>query len=155
MNTFEVIGVTINAALLAIMYTVLGGFVSYVFYHIFDEFNDEWKKRSTLHKLGDVSLEISIVAIIAFWSAQIVGKMPPFIPVRKDLDRLVDNYISGIFFIFAIFLFIDELTEKIKYLHDEYLGKHAAILLPQHGSLLDFSLSYSPKRTDSSENENI
>jgi hypothetical protein len=111
MNTFEVLGVTINAALLAIMYTILGGFVSYIFYNIFDEFNDDWKKRSTLHKIGDVSIEISIVAIIAFWSAQFVGKMPPFIPVRKDLDRLVDNYISGIFFIFAIFLFIDELTE--------------------------------------------
>jgi len=148
MNTFEIVGVTINAALLAIMYTLIGGLVSYIFYHLFDEFDENWKQRTTFHKVADISLEISIVAIIAFWSGYLIEKLPPFIPVRKDLDTLVDGYISGIFFIFAIFLFLDDLTDKLKYLHDEYIGPHAKKLLPQYGSILDLNLSYTPKRIE-------
>ena len=40
MSWKEAFYVTINASLLAIMYTVFGALISYVFYHIFDEFND-------------------------------------------------------------------------------------------------------------------
>jgi len=137
--------VTINASLLAIMYTLFGALISYIFYHIFDECNDEWKKRSELYKITDVSVEIIIIANIAFWSAFYIEKLPPFMHVRKELDSLVDGYISGIFFIFAIFLFIDELTEKLKYLYHDYLGEHVGKILPQHGSLIDLSLSYTPK----------
>jgi hypothetical protein len=147
MNFTESIGVTINAGLLALFYTLFGGFLSYIFYHIFDECDDKWKERSELYKFADVSLELVIVAVVAFWSAQYIEKLPSFFPVRKELDSLVDGYISGIFFIFAIFLFIDELTEKLKYLHHSYLGKHIVKIIPQHGSLIDLSLSYTPPKT--------
>jgi hypothetical protein len=41
------------------------------------------------------------------------------------------------------------LTEKLKYLHDSYLGGHLSNILPQHGHLLDLSLSYTPlKKTE-------
>jgi hypothetical protein len=144
MSTIELIGVTINAGLLAIMYTMFGALISYLFYHIFDEFNDDWKKRSELYKFADVSLEIVIISVIAFWSAHVIEKLPPFFHVRKELDTLVDGYISGIFFIFSIFLFINDLTEKLKFLHEDYLGEHIAKILPQHGSIIDMSLSYEP-----------
>jgi hypothetical protein len=57
MNYTEVVGVTINAGLLAILYTIFGAFISYVMYHIFDEFNDTWTKRSELYKFTDVTVE--------------------------------------------------------------------------------------------------
>jgi hypothetical protein len=145
MSWTEVVGVTINASILAIFYTLFGALISYLFYHIFDEFDEEWKKRSVYYKLLDVSVEIIIIAVIAFWSAQYIELLPPFMRVRKELDTLVDGYISGIFFIFAIFLFIDELTEKLKFLHHEYLSEHVGKLLPKYGSIIDFSLSYTPK----------
>lgn len=145
MSWKEAFYVTINASILAIFYTIFGALISYIFYHIFDEFDDDWKERSVHYKLLDVSVEIVIIAIIAFWSAQYIELLPPFMRVRKELDTLVDGYISGIFFIFAIFLFIDELTEKLKYLHHEYLGEHVGKILPQHGSIIDLSLSYTPK----------
>jgi hypothetical protein len=144
MNYTEAIGVTINAGLLAILYTIFGAFISYVMYHIFDEFNDTWTKRSELYKFTDVTVEIVVIALVAFWSGHYVEKLSPIFPVRKELDSLVDGYISGIFFIFAMFLFLDELTEKLKYLHHEYLGGHFSRILPQHGSIIDFSLSYEP-----------
>jgi hypothetical protein len=145
MSWKEAFYVTINASILAIFYTIFGALISYIFYHIFDEFDDDWKERSVHYKLLDVSVEIVIIAIIAFWSAQYIELLPPFMRVRKELDTLVDGYISGIFFIFAIFLFIDELTEKLKHLHHEYLGEHVGKILPQYGSIIDLSLSYKPK----------
>jgi hypothetical protein len=140
------IGVTINVAVLAIFYTIFGSVISYIMYHIFDEFDEDWKKRSELYKFTDVFIEIIIISLSAFWSAHIIEKLPPFFSVRKELDILVDGYISGIFFIFAMFLFLDELTEKLKFLHDEYLGPHVGKILPQHGSIVDMSLSYTPPR---------
>lgn len=148
MTWIETAGVTVNAGLLAIMYTIFGAFISYVMYHIFDEFNEDWEKRPTFYKFLDVTIEIVLIAITAFWSAHVVEKLPPFISVRKELDVLVDSYISGIFFIFAMFLFLDELTEKLKYLHDEYLGPHITKVIPQHGSLIDMTLSFTPRKTD-------
>ena len=141
----EAFYVTVNASLLAIMYTLFGALISFIFYHIFDEFDESWKKRSELYKFTDVTVELIIIAVTAFWSAQYIEMLQPFVPVRKELDRLVDGFISGIFFIFAIFLFIDQLTEKLKYLHHEYLGEHAGRIFPQYGSIIDFSLSYKPK----------
>lgn len=146
MNYSETARVTANAALLAIFYTLLGVLVSFVLYHLFDEFNDDWKKRSTLFQVADVSLEISLLSVIAFWSAHIIEVAPPVFFVRKTLDLLVDGYISGIFYIFAVFIFMDDLTEKLKYLYNESLGTHFANIFPQYGSILDLSLSYKPIR---------
>jgi len=145
MSFKEALYVTINASLLALMYTIFGALISYIFYHIFDEFDDNWKKRSELYKITEVTVEVVIIAIIAFWSAFFIEKLQPFVPVRKQLDTLVDGFISGIFFIFAIFLFIDKLTDKLKYLYHEYLGEHAGRFFPQYGSIIDLSLSYTPK----------
>ena len=145
MSWKEALYVTINASLLAVMYTLFGALISYIFYHIFDEFDENWKKRSELYKITEVTVEVVIIAIIAFWSAFYIEKLQPFIAVRKQLDTLVDGFISGIFFIFAIFLFIDQLTDKLKYLYNDYLGEHAGRFFPQYGSIIDFSLSYKPK----------
>lgn len=147
-TTTEIIFMSLNASVLAILYTIFGALISYFLYHIFDDFDEKWKKRSELYKFTDVFIEIVAIALAAFWSSQIIQEMPPLFYVKKSLDIMVDSYISGIFFIFAMFLFLDELTEKLKFLHDEYLGSHLAKILPQHGNLLDFSLSYTPTKTN-------
>jgi hypothetical protein len=67
---------------------------------------------------------------------------------KYNQDILVDSYVSGIFFIFAIFLFLDELTTKYKYLFDKLLKAHFNKIFPQYGSIIDFSLSYTPRKTD-------
>jgi len=152
-NFKDSIYVSLNAAILAIVYTIFGALISYIFYHLFDEANDIWKKRSLLFQVSDVTFEVIIIAIIAFWSARIVQLLPPFFSVRKELDLLVDGYISGIFFIFAMFLFLDELTEKLKYLYETLLGKHFTKLMPQHGSIVDLSLSYEPLSKTDVENQ--
>ena len=144
MNFRETTFVSLNAALLAIFYTLLGVLVSYSLYHLFDEFNEDWKKKSSFYKFFDVSIEISLLSVIAFWSAHIIEIAPAMFPVRKELDILVDGYISGIFYIFAVFLFMESLTDKLKYLYEETLAGHFGKIFPQYGSLINLSLSYSP-----------
>lgn len=147
MNWTETGFVTMNAAILAVFYTLLGVLLSYLMYHMFDSFDDTWKEeRSLTFQLTDVSLEISILSIIAFWSAHIIEIAPPFFPVRKELDTLVDGYISGIFYIFAIFIFMDELTEKLKFLFEKMFNAPFSKYFPQHGSIIDLSLSYTPRK---------
>jgi len=138
--------VTINAGLLAIFYTGLGVVISYFLYHIFDEYNEEWQKKSAWFKISDVTIEVVVIGIVAFWSSRAVEIMAPFIPVRKELDRLVDGYISGIFFVFAMFVFLDSLSEKVRHLQEQYFAHQFENLLPKHGSLVDLSLSYFPVR---------
>ena len=145
MNWRETGLITLNAAILAVFYTLLGVLLSYIMYHMFDSFDDKWKEeRSLAFQLTDVSLEISILSIVAFWSAHIIEIAPPFFYVRKELDTLVDGYISGIFYIFAIFIFMDELTDKLKYLFSQMFNTYFEKYFPQHGSIIDFSLSYEP-----------
>lgn len=145
MNWTETGLITLNAAILAVFYTLLGVLLSYVMYHMFDSFDDSWKEdRSLAFQLTDVSLEISILSIIAFWSAHIIEIAPPFFYVRKELDTLVDGYISGIFYIFAIFIFMDELTDKLKFLFEKMFNSGFSKYFPQYGSIIDLSLSYTP-----------
>lgn len=149
MDLFMFLGVTLNLGILAVMYTILGALYSYVFYHIFDEFDEKWEKRSDLFKFSDVCLELFLVSVCAFWTSQTVKTVTPFFPIGHKYDRIVDDYISGIFFIFAIFIFLDDLSEKLKSLYEIHLGKHFEKLFPQHGSIIDFSLSYTPNsKTD-------
>lgn len=145
MNWTETGLITLNSAILAVFYTLLGVLLSYLMYHMFDSFDDKWKEeRSLTFQLTDVSLEISILSIVAFWSAHIIEIAPPFFYVRKELDTLVDGYISGIFYIFAIFIFMDELTDKLKFLFEKMFNAPFSKYFPQYGSIIDLSLSYTP-----------
>lgn len=44
MNSKEKVYVSVNAAFLSIFYTLLGVFVSYILYFLFDEYDEKWKK---------------------------------------------------------------------------------------------------------------
>ena len=120
----EIAFVSLNAVILAIFYTLFGLFISFVLHYLFDEFDEKWKERSIYYQIGDVSTEIALLAIVSFWSAHVIEWAPPFFPVRKVLDTLVDEYISGIFFIFAVFIFMNHFTDKLKYLFEKKVGPH-------------------------------
>ena len=140
----EPLAVTGNAALLAIIHTVYGAFISYLFYYFFDEFNDRWKKRSILYKLADVSVEVMLIAIFGYWASEFTELIPPLFPMSLEHEKAVDTWISGIFFVIALFLFLDELTEKLKYLQNYFFEDIFSKMLPKYGSIVDMSLSYSP-----------
>jgi hypothetical protein len=140
----EGLAVTGNAAILAIIHTVYGAFISYLFYYLFDEFNDNWKRRSDFYKLADVSMEIMLIATFGYWASELTEYIPSVFPTSKAHELNVDRWVSGIFFVIALFLFLDELTEKLKYLQNYYFETIFSNIFPAYGSLIDMNLSYTP-----------
>jgi hypothetical protein len=133
----------------SIVYTVAGALLSYVLYYLFDvydEKNKEWEEKGLTYQIFDVGVEVSIIAVVAFWLVYFMNTSAPIIPVRKGLEDFVDSYTAGLFFIFAIFIFLGDLSNKLKYIFDHYLGSHFDHLFPAEGSLLDGTLRYSDKQ---------
>jgi len=147
-KALERLAVTGNAALLAIVHTAYGAFISYVLYYLFDEFDDPWKKRSTLYQVTDVSVEIMLIAIFGYWASEITLLIPAFFPTSKKDELSVDTWISGIFFVIALFLFLDELTEKLKFIQNKFFERVFSDIFPKYGSIVDMNLSYTPVTED-------
>jgi hypothetical protein len=140
----ESLAVTGNAAVLAILHTVYGAFISYLFYYLFDEFDEKWQKRSDLYKITDVMVEIMLIATFGYWASEATLLIPPIFPTSRAKEIAVDSWVSGIFFVIALFLFLDGLTEKLKYLQNNFFEDAFSRWLPQYGSLVDLNLSYTP-----------
>lgn len=140
----EHLAVTGNAAILAVIHTVYGAFISYLFFYLFDEFDDSWKARSNLYQLTDITVEIMLIAMFGYWASEATLLIPPIFPTSKAKEIAVDGWVSGIFFVIALFLFLDGLNEKLKYIQNIYFEKLFNSWLPPYGSLIDFTLSYEP-----------
>jgi len=145
----DVVNLSLNITMLSVFYAFLGGVVSFVFHYLFDEFDEEWKNKSDWFKIFDISIEVCGLALIAFWSVFTVNTSAPIFPVRHYLAGFVDTYTSGMFFIYAIFLFMGDLGEKMKHLYDKYLTKPFKKVVPTIGSILDLSLRYETTKTES------
>ena len=130
MDLSEIIGVTLNTGILSIFYTAIGGLISYILYYFVDKHDEEWEKKSTLYQVSDVSIQLALIGTIAFWLTYIIKEAPPIFPVSKELDALVDTYISGVFFAYAMFLFIDFLDSKLKFIYHKVFDIHFEKMFP-------------------------
>jgi hypothetical protein len=156
----DVLTLSSNIALLAIFYTFLGGFVSFIFYYIFDEYgpddepprNKEWENLPAWFQILDVSVEVVIIALISFWITFTINTSAPIFPVRSDLSSYVDTYTTGMFFMYTVFLFTSDLTSKLIFLYNNLLGKQFDTLFPNAGSILTLNLHYAPRKTNETKN---
>ena len=130
MKIEEIVGVTLNASILAVFYTVLGGVISYLLSTFIEVPFDQWKASSLWYQLGTVSLELSIIGSIGFWVTYTIRQASPIFPISKELDHIVDTYIGGVFFAYAMFLFIELLDNKIRYLYSELFDRHIEKMFP-------------------------
>jgi hypothetical protein len=88
-----------------------------------------------------------------YWATIFIQGVPPFFHVRKELDLMVDNFVAGIFIVYAVMVFLDELTAKLKYIFDKSLERYFSKIFPQYGSILDLSLSYEKPKRKTEENK--
>jgi hypothetical protein len=134
MNIFLV---SLNIGLLAAFYTTIGGLLSYVIYYLFEDHGDKWEKNhSLLYKIFDVVVELTIVGVVAFWITFAIKEYPPMVPMSKQMDELVDTYISAVFFGYSMFIFLEDLTKKIKHIYAEIFKQKFDKVFPE-GSILD------------------
>ena len=119
-----------NTSILAVFYTAVGGIISYLLGIFVNEPMEDWKKHPIWYQLGSVSMQLAIIGSLAFWITYVIREAAPIFPVSKPLDELVDTYISGLFFAYAMFLFVNYLDSKIQYLYHELLDKHVEKMFP-------------------------
>lgn len=133
MNTLLV---SLNIGLLAVFYTAIGGLTSYVIYYLFEDHGEKWDSRPLWYQILDVVVEITLVGMVGFWFTYNIKEYPPLVPMSREMDSLVDTYISAVFFGYAIFIFLEDLTKKIKSVYGRLLKKNFEKIFPE-GSILD------------------
>lgn len=142
--------VTANIAFFSILYAMAGGFLSFILYYLFDTYDPpnstEWETKGLTFQFTDIALEIAIIGLVAFWLVYFINVSTPIIPVRKGLEDFVDSYTSGLFFMFAIFMFLQDFSNKMKYVFNHFLGNFFDRIFPAEGSIIDGSLRYSEKQ---------
>jgi len=146
LSASDSVRVTGNIVVYSVFYTIAGAFLSYVLYYLFDEFNEKWEARGLGYQLFDVSAEVSIIGVVAFWLVYFINVSAPIIPVKRGLEDFVDSYTAGLFFMFAIFIFLGDLTKKLTYIFDTFVGSHFDRVFPDEGSIMDGTLRYSNKQ---------
>jgi len=114
----HVMNLTINLVVLGLLYAVLGFYVSYGIGMLFPDFTDEWKKEPKWIQLGDVIAEVSLLVIAAFWVTYMVRFVIPVVPLKPALEHYVEQYAGNFMFLYAIFIFFDDLGKKFIYVFE-------------------------------------
>lgn len=144
----DAIALSMNIVILSVFYCFVGSLLSYVLYYLFDEYNPEdklgleWEEKSPWYQLGDVSMEIAIVALASFWLVFTINTSAPIIPVPEHFAAFVDTYTTGMFFMYSVFIFLSDLSNKLQYLFKTYVEATFDKVFPNKGSLLEMNLHY-------------
>ena len=120
----QVFNLTVNLVCIGIFYVFLGGLLSWCMWRVFPEFGDEWEKQSNLYQLLDVSAEISIIVIIAFWTTYMVHSFIPVLPVSSALEGYLESFGGQMVFVYAVFVFLGTLDDKLKHVFHDFFGTH-------------------------------
>ena len=111
-----VVSLTINLVILGLLNAALGFFVSYGIGLLFPDFTDEWKKEPAWIQWSDVIAEVSLLVIAAFWVTYLVRFIIPVVPLKPSLEHYIEEYGSNFMFLYAIFIFFNDLSDKLLFL---------------------------------------
>lgn len=151
-STWDVVALTLNIAILAIVFTTLGSVMSFVFYYLFDEYDIwterglEWEKKSVSYQITDLLLEIALISIFSFWAAFFMNERFPIIPVSSRFASYIDTYSTGLFFMYTVFIFVDSFGYKLQHVISKVLAPAFDRFMPDSGSIVDFSLHWGGKK---------
>lgn len=110
------ISLTINLIVLGVFYVVLGFYVSYGIGLFFPDYTEEWKKEPLWLRVADVTAEVSILVVASFWVTYFARFVIPVIPLKASLENYLEQYAGNTMFVYAIFIFFNDLSDKLIYL---------------------------------------
>ena len=110
------VSLTINLIVLGVFYVVLGFLVSYGIGLFFPDYTEEWKKEPLWLRVADVTAEVSLLVVASFWVTYFVRFVIPVIPLKPSLEHYLEQYAGNTMFIYAIFIFFNDLSDKLIYL---------------------------------------
>ena len=128
-NILNVIG---NIVFISLIYLVLGTLVSYIVSLLSPDFTEEWKKQHPAFQFLDISVEVSLLSILAFLSSYFVDNIVPYLPVHQSFEDYIESFGGRMIFIYMIFIFVKDLDEKLIYMYTNVLG--AKVSTPPHAT---------------------
>ncbi len=109
----HIVSLMANLAFMTVFYLFLGAGVSYMFASAVPKFDDEWKKQPSWYRVADVSLELIVIVILAFWISYLTRILIPIVPLNPRLETYVESFGVQLAFLYAIFIFLETLDDKM------------------------------------------
>ena len=118
----QIVNLTVNLVAIAVFYVFLGGLLSWSMWMMFPDFDEEWKSQSIAYKTLDVSAEISVIIIVAFWTTYVIHSYIPILPVTSALEGYIESFGGQMIFVYAVFVFLSNLDDKLKNVYHSVFG---------------------------------
>ena len=115
----HIVNLSVNLIFVAIFYVFFGAAVSYGLSKVFPAYDEEWKKSSVVYQVLDVATEMSMITVAAFWLTYFVNTTIPVLPVTSALEHYVESFGGQAVFLYAVFIFMDTLDDKLIWLFRE------------------------------------
>ena len=107
------IALMLNLAAMTVFYLFLGAGVSYAFARIVPKYDESWKSQPTWYRIADVTLELVVIVILAFWISYLTRFLIPIVPLSSRLETYVESFGVQLAFLYAIFIFLETLDDKM------------------------------------------
>ena len=118
----HIVFLTLNLSFIGVIYVVLAGVVASLTRVMFSRFNETWTNGTFGYQLVDVSLELSLLVVLSFWITYFVHFLVPVLPVPTRLEQFIELYGGRMVFTYAVFLFADDLKEKLLFVYNRFTG---------------------------------
>jgi hypothetical protein len=143
--------IMINVAIYAPLFALTGAFVSIFFYYLFDDYDPRssetekraWEKRSLLYQIADVVLELVCIPVFGLFITYFLVQLPFIVPIKSSVHRIVNQFTIGMFFVYAVMIFMTTLGDKFRYVMMHTVGPLLDHVMPDAGSVIDGTLHYS------------
>ena len=117
-----IFNLTVNLIYMSIFYVFLGGLLSWSMWRVFPDFDENWEKQSNIYQLADVCAEVSVIIIVCFWVTYYVNSLIPVLPVTSPLEVYLESFGGQTMFIYAVFVFLGTLDDKLKHVFHDFFG---------------------------------
>ncbi len=118
----HILSISANLALVAVLYLFMGTTISYVLKNIFPEHNPSWEALPRWMQILDISVEMAIIVVTAFWVTYFARYLIPIVPVRPSLEYLIESSGGQVAFLYAIFVFLEVLDDKLLWVYKDIFG---------------------------------
>jgi len=118
----HILSVTANLAIIAVLYLFMGATVSYILKNVFPKHTAEWEAWPRWMQILDISAEMSLIVVTAFWITYLARYLIPIIPVRPSLEHLIESSGGQVAFLYAVFVFLEVLDDKLIWVYKDIFG---------------------------------
>lgn len=117
-----ILNLSINLVFVAVFYVFFGAAVSYALAKVVPPYDEAWKKQHIAYQAADVAAEISLIVVAAFWLTYIANSWIPIFAVTPALEHYVESFGGQVVFLYAIFIFMETLDDKLIRVFQEIFG---------------------------------